>query len=129
MESAHGARWRGERVGSFGVAAGFAIPPKLEPSVMPVWSPVVLEHAARQSLRQYGWEQPAISEEPGVNSRLDPLQAAILRSSCPLKLIISIERRLRRFPRRASAGRGRVRLFRRMGLSLCSTNLLFSFLH
>lgn len=43
------------------------------------------EHAARlKRLRQYGWEQPAISEEPGVNSRLDPLQAAILRVKLPL---------------------------------------------
>ena len=32
-----------------------------------------------KQLRQYGWHQPAISEEPGINSRLDPIQAAILR--------------------------------------------------
>lgn len=32
-------------------------------------------------LRQYGWEQRFISEEPGINSRLDELQASLLRSS------------------------------------------------
>jgi dTDP-4-amino-4,6-dideoxygalactose transaminase len=30
-------------------------------------------------LAQYGWKQPHISDEPGMNSRLDELQAAILR--------------------------------------------------
>ena len=30
-------------------------------------------------LRQYGWDQRRVSVEPGINSRLDELQAAILR--------------------------------------------------
>jgi len=32
-----------------------------------------------RSLRQYGWDKNRISQEPGINSRLDELQAAILR--------------------------------------------------
>jgi len=39
-----------------------------------------LELAERtRALRQYGWRQRYISEVPGCNSRLDELQAAILR--------------------------------------------------
>jgi len=30
-------------------------------------------------LRQYGWDQAQVSQEPGWNSRLDELQAAVLR--------------------------------------------------
>ena len=34
-------------------------------------------------LRQYGWNERRETEEPGLNSRLDPLQAAILRAKLP----------------------------------------------
>ena len=85
---AHGARWRGERVGSFGVAAGFSLYPTKNLGALGDAGVITCrnaEHAARlKRLRQYGWEKPAISEEPGVNSRLDPLQAAILRVKLPL---------------------------------------------
>ncbi len=84
---AHGARWRGQKVGSFGVAAGFSLYPTKNLGALGdagVITCLSSEHAARlKRLRQYGWEQPAISEEPGVNSRLDPLQAAILRVKLP----------------------------------------------
>jgi dTDP-4-amino-4,6-dideoxygalactose transaminase len=36
-----------------------------------------------RALREYGWQRRYISEEPGVNSRLDELQAAILRVRLP----------------------------------------------
>ena len=79
---AHGARWRGERVGKFGMAAGFSLYPTKNLGALGDAGVITCrtsEHAARlKRLRQYGWEKPAISEEPGVNSRLDPLQAAIL---------------------------------------------------
>ena len=34
-------------------------------------------------LRQYGWNDRRETEEPGLNSRLDPMQAAILRTKLP----------------------------------------------
>jgi len=34
-------------------------------------------------LREYGWERRYVSEVPGVNSRLDELQAALLRVKLP----------------------------------------------
>ena len=84
---AHGARWRGERVGSFGVAAGFSLYPTKNLGALGdagVITCCTSEQAARlKRLRQYGWERTAISEEPGLNSRLDPLQAAILRVKLP----------------------------------------------
>ena len=40
--------------------------------------------AARlKRLRQYGWDEKRVSAEPGMNSRLDELQAAILRVKLP----------------------------------------------
>lgn len=80
---AHGARWRGKRVGGFGVAAAFSLYPTKnlgalgDAGVVTTNESKLAERMKR--LRQYGWQQPAISEEPGVNSRLDPMQAAILR--------------------------------------------------
>jgi dTDP-4-amino-4,6-dideoxygalactose transaminase len=84
---AHGARWRGRRVGSFGVAAGFSLYPTKnlgalgDAGVITTGDAQLAERLRR--LRQYGWDQPAISTEPGVNSRLDPLQAAILQVKLP----------------------------------------------
>ena len=85
---AHGARWRGERVGSFGLATGFSLYPTKNLGALGDAGVITCrtqDQALRlKRLRQYGWEKPAISEEPGVNSRLDPLQAAILRVKLPL---------------------------------------------
>lgn len=85
---AHGARWRGQRVGGFGVAAGFSLYPTKNLGALGDAGVITCpssEQAGRlKRLRQYGWQQPAISEEPGVNSRLDPIQAAILRVKLPL---------------------------------------------
>jgi len=40
--------------------------------------------ARMKRLRQYGWDEKRVSAEPGMNSRLDELQAAILRVKLPL---------------------------------------------
>jgi dTDP-4-amino-4,6-dideoxygalactose transaminase len=84
---AHGARWRGRRVGSWGVAAGFSLYPTKNLGALGDAGVITTgdaQLAARlRRLRQYGWAQPAISTEPGVNSRLDPLQAAILQVKLP----------------------------------------------
>ncbi|MGA9025879.1 MAG: DegT/DnrJ/EryC1/StrS family aminotransferase [Steroidobacteraceae bacterium] len=79
---AHGAR-HGERcVGSFGAAAAFSFYPTKNLGALGDGGLVAgdAEVAARvRSLRQYGWTAERVSEMPGVNSRLDELQAAILR--------------------------------------------------
>jgi dTDP-4-amino-4,6-dideoxygalactose transaminase len=80
---AHGARYRGKRVGSFGHAAAFSFYPTKnlgaigDGGMLVTSDPAVLERA--RTLREYGWKQRFVSEVPGWNSRLDEIQAAILR--------------------------------------------------
>ncbi|MGH9886522.1 MAG: DegT/DnrJ/EryC1/StrS family aminotransferase, partial [bacterium] len=80
---AHGARYRGKRVGSFGHAAAFSFYPTKnlgaigDGGMLVTSDPGVLERA--RALREYGWKQRFVSEVPGWNSRLDEIQAAILR--------------------------------------------------
>lgn len=84
---AHGARWRGRRVGTFGDAGTFSFYPTKNLGALGDGGAVVArdpQHASRiAALRQYGWRQHYISEEPGVNTRLDEVQAAILRAKLP----------------------------------------------
>jgi dTDP-4-amino-4,6-dideoxygalactose transaminase len=80
---AHGARLHGRRVGTFGDAATFSFYPTKnlgalgDGGAVAVSDPVLAERIA--ALRQYGWHKHYISDEVGVNSRLDEVQAAILR--------------------------------------------------
>lgn len=80
---AHGARLRGQRVGTFGDAATFSFYPTKnlgalgDGGAVAVADPALAERIG--ALRQYGWHKHYISGEVGVNSRLDELQAAILR--------------------------------------------------
>ncbi|HYW71014.1 MAG TPA: DegT/DnrJ/EryC1/StrS family aminotransferase [Pyrinomonadaceae bacterium] len=80
---AHGAGWRGRKVGSFGSLAAFSFYPTKNLGALGDGGAVVTNDpqlAARvKSLREYGWEQRYISSIAGTNSRLDELQAAILR--------------------------------------------------
>lgn len=80
---AHGARLHGKRVGTFGQAATFSFYPTKNLGALGDGGAVALDDpvlAARvAALRQYGWHTHYISDEIGVNSRLDELQAAILR--------------------------------------------------
>jgi dTDP-4-amino-4,6-dideoxygalactose transaminase len=80
---AHGARWNGRRVGSFGDAAAFSFYPTKNLGALGDGGAVATNSLAIaeriRSLRQYGWEDRYVSAEPGINSRLDELQAAILR--------------------------------------------------
>lgn len=80
---AHGATYRGQRCGSMGDAAAFSFYPTknlgaIGDGGMVVTSDAEVAHRARL-LRQYGWERQYHSVLPGTNSRLDELQAAILR--------------------------------------------------
>jgi dTDP-4-amino-4,6-dideoxygalactose transaminase len=80
---AHGARLHGQRVGTSGDAATFSFYPTKNLGALGDGGAVAVADAglgARiAALRQYGWHKHYISEEVGVNSRLDELQAAILR--------------------------------------------------
>jgi dTDP-4-amino-4,6-dideoxygalactose transaminase len=80
---AHGTRLHRQRVGTFGDAATFSFYPTKNLGALGDGGAVAThdpELAARISaLRQYGWYKHYISDEIGVNSRLDEVQAAILR--------------------------------------------------
>jgi dTDP-4-amino-4,6-dideoxygalactose transaminase len=80
---AHGAHLHGRLVGTFGDAATFSFYPTKnlgalgDGGAVAVADPALATRIA--ALRQYGWYKHYISDEIGVNSRLDELQAAILR--------------------------------------------------
>jgi dTDP-4-amino-4,6-dideoxygalactose transaminase len=80
---AHGARLDGRRVGSLGRAAAFSFYPTKNLGAFGDGGAVVTQDddlAERvRLLRAYGWRERSVSEVFGWNSRLDELQAAILR--------------------------------------------------
>lgn len=80
---AHGAEWEGQKVGTFGDVAAFSFYPTKNLGALGDGGAVVTNDetlAGRvRSLREYGWEQRYVSKTAGVNSRLDELQAAVLR--------------------------------------------------
>lgn len=80
---AHGAAWRGRRVGSWGDAAAFSFYPTKNLGACGDGGAVVTDDPATaeraRMLREYGWQQRYTSLIRGLNSRLDELQAAILR--------------------------------------------------
>ena len=80
---AHGAMISGRRVGTFGDLAAFSFYPTKNLGCMGDGGAVVSNDADLiekvKLLRQYGWRQRFISDVHGWNSRLDEMQAAILR--------------------------------------------------
>ena len=80
---AHGARYKGKRVGAHGHLACFSFYPTKNLGAIGDGGMVVTDNAGLASrirlLREYGWEERGISSFPGYNSRLDEVQAAILR--------------------------------------------------
>jgi dTDP-4-amino-4,6-dideoxygalactose transaminase len=80
---AHGAAWRGRSVGSLGTLAAFSFYPTKNLGAIGDGGAVTTndrELAVRLRLvREYGWAERYISVIPGMNTRLDELQAAILR--------------------------------------------------
>jgi len=80
---AHGAKWKGKRLGSIGHIGCFSCYPTknfgaIGDAGLVTTNDEKLAHKIRM-LREYGWQQRYISDIPGRNSRLDELQAAILR--------------------------------------------------
>jgi dTDP-4-amino-4,6-dideoxygalactose transaminase len=80
---AHGAIYNGRKVGSMGDAACFSFYPTKNLGAIGDGGAVVTRDvalAARvRELREYGWRERYVSATPGWNSRLDEIQAAILR--------------------------------------------------
>ena len=80
---AHGARYKGRRIGAHGDAVAWSFYPGKNLGAMGDAGAVTTddpEIAARiRRLGNYGSDRKYVNTERGVNSRLDPLQAAILR--------------------------------------------------
>lgn len=80
---AHGAKWHGMRLGSIGHIGCFSCYPTknlgaIGDAGLVTTSDAKYAHKIR-ILREYGWQERFISDIPGRNSRIDELQAAILR--------------------------------------------------
>lgn len=80
---AHGATYRGRKVGTYGHIAAFSFYPTKnlgaygDGGAVATNDPALAERV--RLLQQYGWRTRYESEIKGVNSRLDEMQAAILR--------------------------------------------------
>lgn len=84
---AHGASYGGRPVGTLATGAAFSFYPTKNLAACGDAGAVVVPDAALAgrivALRQYGWRQRQSSTEAGINSRLDEIQAAILRVKLP----------------------------------------------
>ena len=84
---AHGAKLQGRKLGTMGAAAAFSLYPTKNLGALGdggVLATNDVELADRiAAIRQYGWRERYISSLVGVNSRLDEVQAAILRARLP----------------------------------------------
>ena len=84
---AHGARYGGRPAGSFGDFACFSFYPTknlgaLGDAGIVTTSDASLAQAARE-IREYGWRERYVSDRIGINTRLDPIQAAVLAAKLP----------------------------------------------
>ena len=84
---AHGATLNGRKLGTMGRAAAFSFYPTKNLGALGDGGGLAtddVELAERiAAIRQYGWRERYISSLVGVNSRLDEVQAAILRARLP----------------------------------------------
>ncbi|QGT79556.1 aminotransferase class I/II-fold pyridoxal phosphate-dependent enzyme [Guyparkeria halophila] len=80
---AHGARYKGRRIGAHGDVAAWSFYPGKNLGALGDGGAVTTDDAAIADrirlLRNYGSREKYVHEVQGVNSRLDPLQAAVLR--------------------------------------------------
>ena len=80
---AHGATYKNKRIGSFGDMACFSFYPTKNLGALGDAGMIVTgdKELAQKALllRQYGWAQRYVSNLAGWNSRLDEIQAAVLR--------------------------------------------------
>lgn len=79
----HGAAWEGRKTGAWGDLAVFSCYPTKNLGALGDAGVVAATDTALNAqlrlLREYGWRERYVSAIPGENSRLDELQAAILR--------------------------------------------------
>jgi dTDP-4-amino-4,6-dideoxygalactose transaminase len=82
-----GATWNGKRAGSLGLAAAFSFYPTKNLSAFGDAGAVTTSDAAvaehMRSLRSHGGKERYYHDEVGANSRLDSIQAAVLRVKMP----------------------------------------------
>ena len=80
---AHGARYLEKHVGTFGIAGCFSFYPTKNVGALGDGGMIICnDHTLSEKLkymREYGWDPERISRYRGINSRLDEIQAAILR--------------------------------------------------
>jgi dTDP-4-amino-4,6-dideoxygalactose transaminase len=80
---AHGAKIDGRAVGTWGDAAAFSFYPTKNLGALGDGGAVVTDDLAlaekMRALRVYGWKERYVSDHAGINTRLDEVQAAILR--------------------------------------------------
>ena len=83
VSQAHGGKWKGKRLGSIGHIGCFSCYPTKNLGAIGDAGLVTTNDAKLgnkvRMLREYGWQRRYISDIVGRNSRLDELQAAILR--------------------------------------------------
>ena len=83
VSQAHGAKWKGKRLGSIGHIACFSCYPTKNLGAIGDAGLIATNDAKLgtkvKMLREYGWQHRYVSDLVGRNSRLDELQAAILR--------------------------------------------------
>ena len=89
---AHGATYKGKRVGSFGDVAGFSFYPGKNLGALGDGGAVVTnnEEIAEKirNLGNYGSSKKYVHEFKGVNSRLDEMQAAFLNIKLNLIIVV-----------------------------------------
>ena len=106
---AYGARYQGRRIGTLGDAACLSFYPTKNLGALGDGGAVVTDDARLaeriRRLRMHGERRRYVSEVPGYNSRLDELQAAILRAKLPL--VPGWVRERRRLATRYRRGLGR----------------------
>jgi dTDP-4-amino-4,6-dideoxygalactose transaminase len=84
---AHGALYKGKKVGTFGIFSAFSFYPGKNLGAYGDGGAIVTNNKALAAkcrmLREYGQKKKYIHTRMGINSRLDTLQAAVLRVKLP----------------------------------------------